>query len=380
MLRDEGRPDDADMPGRGAGTCGRRRSRRGGRLCAASRGRRSRALPGRRRRRLRLLRSFGDGVALLVFNRLQCFGPGLSRRLAGAGRIVLGAKAECIRQRRIGLAGERDGLVQLPARIGVDEQRSVRRRAQRLAGLLVLGETRRHRRKRDREKAAVAGAHAEGSVGAGGRCRVGAWRSWIRIVVAEQVGEEVAGTGCCVDVLRSTVVLAEGGKNRAALVVATIAHAVAAAQLLEAGLDLIQIVAHLLDPIVDRTALRRPPGEERKEPGTIAPHAPGLRRHAVELLLLLVGGGLVTVDLSSLRRVRAAAPVEDGKLCFKPRANRIAGWRRALRIGLRLRRALSNRLLLRHALRNWLWRHLRIHLRPCRRTLRKSAEQRNAGK
>src|SRR5262245_30142485 len=106
--------------GRGGVCVGRRRGGVGG---AGLRGRRRALLAGRGflrllRALLHLLRAFlgDDDVALLrrlglVVDRLQRVRPGLSGRLAGAGRIELAAVFEGVRQRGVGLAVDRDRLV-----------------------------------------------------------------------------------------------------------------------------------------------------------------------------------------------------------------------------------------------------------------------------
>ncbi|MHC2230685.1 hypothetical protein ACVL91_008882 [Bradyrhizobium elkanii] len=86
-----------------------------------------------------------------------------------------------------------------------------------------------------------------------------------------------------------------------------------------------------------RTALRRIVIEEREEPGAVAAHAPGLRRHPIELALLAGCRVLIAADLLILGRVAgAAAAVDRRQLAFEPAAHRIG-----LRVGLR--RALRSR-------------------------------------
>ena len=152
----------------------------GGRCALLGRGRRRLAL--RLRALLHPLRAFlgDDDVALLfdrglVVDRFQRLGPGLARGLAGAGRVELGAEFERVGQRGIVLAVERDRLVDVFAGVAVGEQGRLRRRAQRLAGPLVVLETRLHRGERDREIRAVAGADADGAERAGWRGRDRRW-------------------------------------------------------------------------------------------------------------------------------------------------------------------------------------------------------------
>src|SRR5262249_16710797 len=148
---------------------------------------------------------FGDNdVALLlglgpVVDRLQRIRPTLAWRAAGAGRVELAAVAKGVGQGRIGLAIDGYRLIDVLARVAIGVEIRFRRRAQRLAALLVVGESLRHGRKRDREITAVAGAHAHRAIGARWRAHVRAagWRhdaaARIRIVVAEQVAQEIAG-------------------------------------------------------------------------------------------------------------------------------------------------------------------------------------------
>ena len=161
------------------------------------------------------------------------------------------------------------------------------------------------------------------------RTEIGAGRAGIA-VVAEQIVEKVAAAACGIGVLRSAIVLRQRSQNRAALVFALGAAEAAAAQPLEAHRDLIQIGAHLLDLVVDRTALRRLAREQREESGTVAAHPLGLRGDAVEFGLLLGLSVLIAADLLFFGGVAAAAAAVDGRqLRFQPRAHRID--RRSLR-------------------------------------------------
>ena len=144
-----------------------------------------------------------------------------------------------------------------------------------------------HGGERDREIGAVAGAHADGAEGAGRRAEIGAGRRRC-VVVAEQIVEEAAALAARgVGILRAAIVLRQRRQHRAALVLAVGAAEAAAAQPLEAGGDLVEIAAHLLDLVVDRTALRRLAVEQREEAGAVAAHALGLQRDAIEFGLLL---------------------------------------------------------------------------------------------
>src|ERR1700676_3215363 len=216
LRRDEGRTDRADrlVAGRAGGIGGRRRSLRrgGGRgVCGGARG----TLPGgcrsgfRRQWPRHLLRAlFGDDdVALLlggslVVDALQRIGPGLAGRLAGAGRIELLAEAKRVGRRRIGLAVDRHRLVDVFAGVTIGVEVRLRRRAECLAGLFVVGETAGNGGKGDRKISAVAGADADGAEGAGVRAEIGAGCAWIVVVVAEQIIQKIARTARGVGVLR----------------------------------------------------------------------------------------------------------------------------------------------------------------------------------
>src|SRR5207244_4060688 len=135
------------------------------------------------------------------------------------------------------------------------------------------------------------------------------------VVVAEQIVEEIAAAAGGVGVLRAAIVLRQRQQHRAPLVVALCVAESAAAQPLEAGGDLVEIGAHLLDLAVDRAALRGLAAEQREEPGTVAALALGLLGDAVELALLLAGGFLIAADLLGFGRIAAAA-VDRGELRF----------------------------------------------------------------
>ena len=144
-------------------------------------------------------------------------------------------------------------------------------------------------------------------------------------VVAEQVVEEAAGPRARgVGVLRAAIVLRQREQHRAALVVALGVAGAAAAQPLEAGGDLVEIAAHLLDLGIDRAALRRLAGEQREEAGGVAAHAFRLRGDAVEFGLLLGGGFLIAADCSALAASPPAA-IDAGQLGFEPRHIGLAG-------------------------------------------------------
>ena len=156
-------------------------------------------------------------------------------------------------------------------------------------------------------------------------------RARIVLLLPNRLFRKLPGPARGVGILRPAIVLRERGQDRAALIFAIGAAEPAAAQPLEAARDLIEIGPHLLDLVVDRTALRRLAGEQREEPGTVAAHALGLLGDAIELGLLLGGGILVAADLVVLGGIAAAAAVDGRQLRFQPRAHRID--RRALRRG-----------------------------------------------
>ena len=317
---------------------------------------RVRPLPGRSRGRLALgalLHPLGaffrdDDIALLggcglVVDRFQRVRPGLAGCLAGAGRIELGAEAERVRQRRVVLTAGRDSLIDVLTGIAIGEKRRLGRRAQRPAGSLVVGKTRWDRCERNREVAAIAAPHADGAIGAGRRGHVGAGRrkalSRIVVAAAEQVGEEIAGARggrrrCRIGILRAATVLRERDQDRTALAVLT-AAGTAGPQPFQAACDLIEVLAHLLDLGVDRTALRRLVVEQREEAGAVAAHALGLLGDAIQLGLLPRGRVLIAADLLVLGGIAAAAAVDGRELRLESRADRIDR-RAALRSRTRL--------------------------------------------
>src|SRR5436190_7257662 len=333
-----------------------------GRRCIGNGGRSP--LLGRGRSRLgrdprHLLRAlFGDdNVALLfgggfIVDALQRIGPCLAGSLARTGWIELLTVAERIRGRRVRLTVDRYRLIDVFAGIAIGEEGGLRRRTERLAGPFVVGEAGGHGGERDRKISAVAGADADGAEGTGLRTEIGTGRHRI-VVVAEQIVEKIAGTSHGVGILRPAVALGQREQDRAPLIFAV--GAKAAAQPLEAGRDLLQIGPHLLELVVDRTALRRLAREQREKSRAIAAHSPGLERDPIDVAALLGGGFLVATDLLVPGRVPgAAAAVEGGQLRFQPRTHRID--RRALR-----------------------GRRSRAHLRPGVNAKHEDAEQRSAG-
>ena len=143
-----------------------------------------------------------------------------------------------------------------------------------------------------------------------------------RAAAAEQITQEIAGSRHCIGILRAAIILRERHEDGTALVVA-IGVETGRAQLLKACHDLIQIGAHLLDLVVDRSALGRLAVEQREEARTVASHAPGLPPDAIEFPLLPGGGILVAADLVIPGRVAAAAAVDGYQLRFQPRADRV---------------------------------------------------------
>src|SRR6202012_880146 len=119
-------------------------------------------------------------------------GPGLAGGLAGAGGVEFLAEAERIRRRRISLAADRYCLIHVLAGIAIGIEVGLGGRAERLAGLFIVGKALRHGGKRDREIAAVTGADADGAIGAGRGAGVGRHGAVV-IVAAEQVVQEIAG-------------------------------------------------------------------------------------------------------------------------------------------------------------------------------------------
>ena len=114
-----------------------------------------------------------DDVALLecraIVGVLQRVGPALAGVAARAGGGELTAIDEGVRQRRIRLTADRHRLIDVLAGIAIGVERGFAAGAEPLTGVLVVGETARHRRVRNREIIAVAGAHADGVERAGRR-------------------------------------------------------------------------------------------------------------------------------------------------------------------------------------------------------------------
>ena len=136
-------------------------------------------------------------------------------------------------------------------------------------------------------------------------------------VVAEQIVEEIAGTAARgIGILRAATVLGERRQHRAALIFALGAAEPAAAQALEAGGDLVEIGAHLLNLVVDRAALGRRPLNSEKKPALRSPSAwparsPGRVRPAAWPAIL------VAADLLFLGGIAGAgAAVNGGQLPF----------------------------------------------------------------
>ena len=259
------------------------------------------------------------------------------------------------------------------------EQRRLGGRAQRLAGLLVVAET--------------GPGRSQTTPGNRSRRRCARTPSGRSTPARQNRGSACVADWCCrrtgsrgsrrpgwhAGILRAAVVLRECGQHRAALLIALEAADAAAAQPFEAGGDLVQVAAHLLDLVVDRTALRRLVGEQREEAGAVAAHALGLRGDAVELGRLPGRGFLIAADLLGAGRIPAAA-VDRRKLALEPLADRIgrasrpagrrpdvcARWRRQHQhAACRAERAQA-RIAAAEARREWRFRHHPRPLRPRR--------------
>ena len=257
--------------------CRCRCRRAGGRL-SGGRSRRAFDRLGLRRLRQRLRVLVGDDdVAALqrrgVVGVLERVGPALARLAARAGRRELLAIVEGVRQRRIELAARRHRLLHVLARIVEAVERDFGRGAQPLARALVVGEAARHRRIRDREIVAVAGAHADRVKGAGRRAVAAGIEDGAAAEPCrrKQPVEEARGSGLVGGggVLRAAIVLRQLADQRAALAVLV---AGAALELLEIAGRAVEVAAHLLDLRGDRPALRRQAREQRQE--TLGPRSP----------------------------------------------------------------------------------------------------------
>src|SRR5439155_23950518 len=190
-----------------------------------------------------------------------------------------------------------------------------------LEGLLVVLKPRLVGGKRHRKITAVAGADADSTEGTGRRAEIGTGRRERLVVVTEQTVDEVARTARGSGILRAAIVLRERRQHRTALVLAIGAANAAAAQPLKAGGDLVEIGAHLLNLVVDRTALGGPAVEQREEAGAFAAHALGLQGNPIEFGLLLGLRFLIAADLFILGGVAGAGTTVDGRqLSFEPDA------------------------------------------------------------
>src|SRR6202012_1070455 len=96
----------------------------------------------------------------LIVELLERLGPGLAGALAAAARVELLAIGERGRQVGVGAAAGRDRLRHVLALAAMAVERRLGRRAEPLAGLLVIAEPARCGRIGDREIVAVARAHA----------------------------------------------------------------------------------------------------------------------------------------------------------------------------------------------------------------------------
>jgi len=127
---------------------------------------------------------------------------------------------------------------------------------------------------------------------------------------AEQAVEKAARSGVNVlPVLRSAIILPERHQDAPALVLALAAIAL---QALDIRQGAVEIGAHLLDLIVERTTLRRLSAEQGEEAGALATQALRLLAEAVELGLLFCRGVLVAFDLFRLAGIGCAAAIDGG--------------------------------------------------------------------
>src|SRR6478736_5735778 len=253
-------------------------------------------------------------VGTLSLALTQRVGPGLAGCTALTGGIVLLAVAERVGQFGVGSAAGRHRACDVLTGIAMAVEGDLGGRAQAPAQLLVVGELARDGRIGDREVISVAGSHAQRSVGAGERC-VGRLRD---AAAAEQVLEEAARSAVGIlAILRAAIVLPEGHQDAAAL---SLALAAVALQPLDFGQGAVEVSPHLLDLIVERTALRRLAAEQREKAGALATQALRLLAETVELGLLLCRGVLVALDLVRPGGIDPDATIEGGELAFEPQA------------------------------------------------------------
>src|SRR4051794_2937526 len=253
-------------------------------------------------------------VGTLSLALTQRVGPGLAGRTALAGGIVLLAVAERVGQFGIGSAAGRDRACDVLAGIAMAVEGDLGGRAEAPAQLFVVGELARDGRIGDREVIAVAGSHAQRSVGAGER-RIGRLRD---TAPAEQVLEEAARSAVGIlAILRAAIVLSKGHQDAAAL---SLAFAAVALQPLDLGQVAVEVRPHLLDLVVERTALRRLAAEQREKAAALAAQALRLLTETVELGLLLRRGVLVALDLVRPGGIDPDATIEGGELAFEPQA------------------------------------------------------------
>ena len=117
--------------------------------------------------------------------------------------------------------------------------------------------------------------------------------------------------------MRAAIVLAEGHQDAAAL---SLALAAVALQPLDLGQVAVEVRPHLLDLVVERTALRRLAAEQREKAAALATQALRLLAETVELGLLLRRGVLVALDLVRPGGIDGDAAIEGGELAFEPQA------------------------------------------------------------
>ena len=100
----------------------------------------------------------------------------------------------------------------------------------------------------------------------------------------------------------------------------SLALAAVALQPLDLGQVAVEVRPHLLDLVVERTALRRLAAEQREKAAALATEALRLLAETVELGLLLRRGVLVALDLVRPGGIDADAAIEGGELAFEPQA------------------------------------------------------------
>src|SRR5262249_29307724 len=246
----------------------------------------------------------------------QRIGPGLARQATIASGVELLAITEGRGQVGVEPAAGRYRAGDVLARVAVGVKGDVRRRAKAVAKLLVLREPGRHGGIGNWEIVAVAGPHAERPVGARKRS-IGRGAQ-----AAEQAVEKAARSGVNVlPVLRSAIILPERHQDAPALVLALAAIAL---QPLDLRQGAVEIGAHLLDLIVERTTLRRLSAEQGEKAGAVAPGRLVCVAGAVGLGLCFGRGVLGAFALFGLAGIDRGTAFDGGELAFEPQAHRVA--------------------------------------------------------